>query len=73
MADTVFVTWDDDLRFRRVTWLFSLLESKAKVDTSPAKNPGDMGTLLGELFRAISECAPLANIPYWGAPIANIR
>ena len=26
-----------------------------------------------ELFRATSECAPLANIPYWGAPIANIR
>ena len=37
------------------------------------KEASAFATPAEDLFRAISECAPLANIPYWGAPIANIR
>ena len=45
MADPVSLR-DDDLRFRRVTWLLGLLESKAEAATSPAKNHGDKGARL---------------------------
>lgn len=34
MATSIFSTRDDDLRFRRITWLLSLLETKAESDTS---------------------------------------
>ena len=45
MADPVSLR-DNDLRFRRVTWLLGLLESKAEAATSPAKNHGEKGARL---------------------------
>ena len=45
MADPVSLR-DEDLRFRRVTWLLGRLESTAEASTSPAKNHGDKGARL---------------------------
>ena len=49
MADPVSLR-DEDLRFRRVTWLLGLFESKAEAATGPAKNHGD------RLARLLHDC-----------------